>query len=53
MSAQFEITKSSNFVLVKISGRIISDEGLTAALDQIEKSLSSDLKAVLCDCTKM
>lgn len=53
MSALFEITKSSNFVLVKISGRIISDEGLATALEQIEKSLSNELKAVLCDCSKL
>ena len=53
MSAQFEITKSSNFVLVKISGRIISDEGLAAALGTIDKTLSSNLKAVLCDCSAL
>ena len=51
MSAQFEITKSSNFVLVKISGRIVSDEGLADALDGVDKSLDADLKAVLCDCS--
>jgi len=53
MSVQFEITKSSNFVLVKISGRIISDEGLSNALDTIEKLVSGDLKAVLCDCSDL
>ena len=53
MSAQFEITKSSNFVLVKISGRIVSDEGLAAALGTIDKTLSSNLKAVLCDCSSL
>ena len=53
MSAQFEITKSSNFVLFKISGRIVSDEGLAAALGTIDKTLSSNLKAVLCDCSAL
>ena len=53
MSATFEITKSSNFVLVKISGRIISDEGLSEALTTIEEILSADLKAVLCDCSRL
>ena len=53
MSVQFEITKSSNFVLVKISGRIISDEGLSNTLDSIEKLVSGDLKAVLCDCSNL
>jgi anti-sigma B factor antagonist len=53
MSARFEITKSANFVLVKISGRIISDEGLSEALDQVEKALSAELKAVLCDCSAL
>ncbi len=53
MSARFEITKSPNFVLVKISGRMISDEGLSDALEQIEQLVSPDLKAVLCDCSKL
>ncbi|WP_343748577.1 STAS domain-containing protein [Fluviicola sp.] len=53
MSAQFDITKSSNFVLVKISGRIISDEGLADALNQTEQVLSGNLKAVLCDCSTL
>lgn len=53
MSAQFDITKSSNFVLVKISGRIISDEGLTEALNQIDQVLTNELKAVLCDCSAL
>lgn len=53
MSAQFDITKSSNFVLVKISGRIISDEGLSEALSQIDQVLTNELKAVLCDCSAL
>lgn len=53
MSAQFDITKPSNFVLVKISGRIISDEGLTEALNQIDQVLTNELKAVLCDCSAL
>lgn len=53
MSARFEITKSANFVLVKISGRIISDEGLSDALTTIETLASADLKAVLCDCSRL
>lgn len=53
MSARFDITKSSNFVLVKISGRIISDEGLTEALNQIDQVLTNELKAVLCDCSAL
>ncbi|AEA44424.1 STAS domain-containing protein [Fluviicola taffensis] len=53
MSAQFDITRSSNFVLVKVSGRIISDEGLAEALIQVDKALSSELKAVLCDCSAL
>lgn len=53
MSVQFDITKSSNFVLVKISGRIISDEGLNDALIRTEALLSADLKAVLCDCSTL
>lgn len=53
MSAQFDITKSSNFVLVKISGRIISDEGLSEALNQIDQVLTNELKAVLCDCSAL
>lgn len=53
MSAQFDITKSSNFVLVKISGRIISDKGLAEALNQIDQVLTNELKAVLCDCSAL
>lgn len=53
MSAQFDITKSSNFVLVKISGRIISDEGLNEALGTLENLLSKEAKAVLCDCSAL
>jgi anti-sigma B factor antagonist len=53
MSARFDITKSSNFVLVKISGRMISDEGLADALIQFEKLLSGEFKAVLCDCSSL
>ncbi|MDR0801040.1 STAS domain-containing protein [Fluviicola sp.] len=53
MSARFDITKSSNFVLVKISGRITSGEGLNEALIQTDQLLSGDLKAVLCDCSAL
>lgn len=53
MSARFDITKSSNFVLVKISGRIISDDGLNEALTRTDELLSTDLKAVLCDCSAL
>jgi anti-sigma B factor antagonist len=53
MSAQFDITTSANFVLVKISGRIISDDGLNEALNKLDNLLSNELKAVLCDCSKL
>lgn len=54
MAAKFEIRNEKDFLLVVLTGRIISDEHLNETLEKIQQELdTSNFQAVICDCSKL
>jgi anti-sigma B factor antagonist len=54
MALRFEIVNEKDILLVKITGRIISDEMLNENLELIQQNLNSNtFQAVVCDCSKL
>lgn len=54
MAISVDITNDMHFLVVSISGRIITDEGLNSSLQTVEAELSAKkFKAIVCSCSKL